>query len=112
LEPWASGIRELARRPNVWYKVSGLVTEAARPGERPTRDELYARVEPYLDVCLEAFGSGRLMVGSDWPVCTVVAGYADTMGIARRFAEILGEDESRAVLHDNCVAFYGLPSPD
>lgn len=108
LEPWASGVRELARRPNVWCKLSGLVTEAVKPGESLTVDELYARVEPYLEACLEAFGAGRLMVGSDWPVCTVVAGYGETMGIARRFVGRFSEDEQRAVLAGNCVAFYGL----
>lgn len=109
MEPWATGLRALAEREHVWCKLSGLVTEAAAPGERLHADELYRRVEPYLEVCLEAFGPGRLMVGSDWPVCTVVTGYAETMGLVRRFASRLSEDEQRRVLAANCEGFYRLP---
>src|SRR5262252_8202766 len=69
LEPWAGHLRELARRPNVWCKISGLVTEADWTGWRPEH------LRPYLDVAFEAFGAGRVMFGSDWPVCLVAAPY-------------------------------------
>ncbi|MFC6085909.1 amidohydrolase family protein [Sphaerisporangium aureirubrum] len=62
LEPWAGLIRELAAEPNVTAKLSGLITEAASDWDA---DALW----PYVDVALDAFGPGRLMFGSDWPVC-------------------------------------------
>ena len=67
LEPWAARVRELALRPNVWCKVSGMVTEADWTHWRP------AELRPYLDVAFEAFGTDRRMFGSDWPVCLVAA---------------------------------------
>ncbi|MEO6803723.1 MAG: amidohydrolase family protein [Granulicella sp.] len=63
LEPWRMHLHELARRPNVTCKLSGLVTEAN--WESWTLETL----TPYLDAVLEAFGAERLMAGSDWPVC-------------------------------------------
>ena len=69
LEPWSRDLRALARRPNVYCKLSGLATEADH--ERWSLDDL----RPYMDVVLEAFGPRRLMFGSDWPVCTLAASY-------------------------------------
>jgi L-fuconolactonase len=75
-EPWTKLVRELARCPNVTAKVSGLVTEA----EPATYRESCAY---YVDTALEAFGRGRLVIGSDWPVCTLVAGYGEVIDLAR-----------------------------
>lgn len=63
LEPWAGLIRELAAEPNVTAKLSGLITEAVWD------DWDGAALRPYVDVALDAFGPGRLMFGTDWPVC-------------------------------------------
>jgi L-fuconolactonase len=75
LQPWDADIRQLAQFPNVFCKLSGLVTEADWKSWRP---EYFA---PYLDVAFECFGPDRLMIGSDWPVCTVAASYAQTMDV-------------------------------
>jgi L-fuconolactonase len=75
LHPWTSGVRELAKFPNVLCKLSGLVTEADWQTWKP------AQITPYLDVALEYFGPDRLMAGSDWPVCTVAASYSQAMGL-------------------------------
>src|SRR5207244_1698844 len=64
LQPWQSGVRELAQDTNVFCKLSGLVTEA------DWKNWKSSDFEPYLDVALESFGKDRLMIGSDWPVCT------------------------------------------
>ena len=72
LEPWATMIGELAARPNVACKVSGLVTEAGAGWQR----EQFA---PYVDVLLASFGPGRLLFGSDWPVCLLAATYAEVL---------------------------------
>src|SRR5687767_8650355 len=70
IHAWENGIRQIAKCPNVFCKVSGLVTEA--DWRRWTPHD----VRPYLDVVFECFGAHRLLVGSDWPVCTVAADYA------------------------------------
>jgi L-fuconolactonase len=67
---WAADIRELARRPNVACKLSGMVTEADWHTWTP------ASLRPYFDAVLEAFTPGRLMIGTDWPVMTVACSYA------------------------------------
>jgi L-fuconolactonase len=102
LEPWASQIGDLAARPNVSCKVSGLVTEAG-PGWRPPR------IGPYLDHLVDAFGPGRLMFGSDWPVCTLAASYAEVAALARNaLAGRLGPAELDAVFRANAISVYRL----
>jgi L-fuconolactonase len=80
-----------------------MVTEAVRRGWK--RDDF----TPYLDVVLEAFGPERLMFGSDWPVCTLAAGYPDTIGIVREFLAPLAEAEREAIEGGNAARFYSLP---
>jgi L-fuconolactonase len=103
-EPWASLIRDLAARPNVSCKVSGLVTEAGR-GWRP------GQIAPYVDHLLDCFGPDRLMFGSDWPVCTLAAGYAEVVAVARDvMAPRLGPAELNAVFAANAISAYRLPT--
>lgn len=103
LEPWATMTRELAARPNVVCKVSGLVTEAG-PG---WRREQFA---PYVEVLLEAFGPGRLMFGSDWPVCLLAASYAEVVGLARDLlSPHLSRAEDAGFFAGNARAVYALP---
>lgn len=102
LEPWASQISELAARPNVSCKVSGLVTEAGT-GWRP------AQIVPYIDHLADRFGPPRLMFGSDWPVCTLAANYAEVVALARdALAGRLGPAELDAVFGANAIAVYRL----
>jgi L-fuconolactonase len=101
-EPWASQISDLAARPNVSCKVSGLVTEAG-PGWRP------AQIAPYIDHLADRFGPGRLIFGSDWPVCTLAASYAGVMALARdSLSGRLGLAELEAFFAANAIAVYGL----
>jgi L-fuconolactonase len=101
-EPWASLIGDLAARPNVSCKVSGLVTEAG-PGWRPDQ------IGPYIDHLLDRFGPGRLIFGSDWPVCTLAASYGDVIALARDALESrLGPAELNAVFAANAIAAYRL----
>jgi L-fuconolactonase len=67
-----------------------------------------AQLEPYLDIVLEAFGPSRLMIGSDWPVCTCAADYQRTMGTAIDWAAKLGEAERAEFLGGTCARFYGI----
>ena len=103
LEPWRTHMHELARRENVVCKVSGMVTEA--DWERWTPEAL----QPYLDLCVEAFGPGRLMVGSDWPVCLVAASYSRWWEVLRQYFAAFGAEEKKRIFGGNAVEFYALP---
>jgi L-fuconolactonase len=72
---WRGHLNEIAALPNVCCKLSGLVTEA--DWDTWTRVQL----RPYLDAALESFGPERLMIGSDWPVCTLAGTYKDVIGV-------------------------------
>ncbi len=102
LEPWATHLRELARRRNVCCKVSGLVTEADWTHWHA------ADLRPYLDVAFDAFGVDRLMFGSDWPVCLVAGGYGQMLGLVREYAGALSSDERSALFGGTATRFYGL----
>lgn len=102
VEPWAARVRELGRCPNVWCKVSGLVTEADWTAWTE------ADLRPYLDVVFEAFGPERLMVGSDWPVCTLAASHARVGEVIHRYAAQASEAERRALFGDTARQFYKL----
>jgi L-fuconolactonase len=101
-EPWATDLRRLASYPNVTCKISGMVTEA------DWKHWNAADFTPYLDVVFECFGTKRLMVGSDWPVCTLAASYAEVMQIAADYIGELSKDEQAAVWGGNAQRFYGL----
>ena len=102
IEPWARDIRALAECKNVWCKLSGMVTEARWQHWKP------ADFKPYLEVVFEAFGPGRLMTGSDWPVCTVSATYKDTMAIVSDTIATLVPEEPEGILGGNCARAYRL----
>ncbi len=102
IRAWSRGIRELAAAPNAVAKLSGLVTEAG--WRKWTPDEM----RPYLDVAFECFGPGRLMIGSDWPVCTLAAGYGRTMSLVTQYLEGRPAAERDAVLGGNAQAFWKL----
>ncbi|MGW0767163.1 amidohydrolase family protein [Streptomyces sp. NPDC002676] len=105
LAPWAADVRRLAALPNTVCKLSGMVTEAA-PGNWRTED-----LAPYADTVLDAFGPRRLLFGSDWPVCTLQAGYGEVVRIADRLTDRLSPAEKDAVFHENAAAVYGLRPP-
>ena len=102
LDGWREGIRRLAELPHVTCKLSGLVTEARWDGWTA------ADLRPYLDVVLEAFGPGRLMVGSDWPVCLLAADYPTVIGLVRDLVDPLSDAEQAAILGGTAARFYGI----
>lgn len=102
MEPWSSLIRDLAKRQNVWCKVSGMVTEA--DWATWTAQSL----RPYLDVVAEAFGPGRLMVGSDWPVCLVACGYRQWFDLLDEYFSEFTESEREAVFGKTAKQIYRL----
>lgn len=102
LEPWSTAVRTLAALPNTVCKLSGLVTEADR--KRWTVDDL----RPYVDTVLDAFGPDRLMFGSDWPVCTLAATYAEVIDIARELTSSLNDSERAALFAGTATRVYRL----
>ncbi|MGW1184643.1 amidohydrolase family protein [Streptomyces drozdowiczii] len=101
-EPWAGDLRALAALPNTVCKLSGLVTEADR--RTWSTDDL----RPYAETVIDAFGPGRLMFGSDWPVCRLAATYTEVLDTARALIQDLGEEERAAVLATTAEHVYGL----
>lgn len=99
---WARGIRELASFPNVHAKVSGLVTEADWQVWKPED------VRPYLDVAFESFGAKRLMIGSDWPVCTVAASYTRVVKLMTDYMKGYAVEDREAVFGGNAANFWRL----
>ncbi len=102
MEPWATEMGRLAENANVFCKASDMVTEA--DWERWQPEDFH----PYLDVVFEAFGAERVMIGSDWPVCTVAGSYEQVMGIVQDYIEGFSAEEKRAVLGGNAVRVYGV----
>jgi len=103
LEPWNTEIRALAQFPNVWCKVSGMVTEGRWTGWSAED------FRPYLDTVFEAFSPDRILIGSDWPVCTVAADYSRALGIVTDYIAQFPRERQDAILGGNCAAFYRLP---
>ena len=102
MEPWRSLMTDLARRPNVCCKLSSVITQA--DWQSWTDSDIF----PFLDVACEAFGTSRIMVGSDWPVSTCAADYATTMGLFERWSNMLSSSENAAFMGGNCARFYGI----
>ncbi|MFE6973925.1 amidohydrolase family protein [Streptomyces sp. NPDC057682] len=100
--PWADDLRGLAALPNTVCKLSGLVTEA--DVHRWTADTL----RPYADTVLDAFGPGRLMFGSDWPVCRLAATYTQVVDTARTLTDGLSDTEREAVFATTAERVYVL----
>ncbi|PWC35783.1 amidohydrolase family protein [Azospirillum sp. TSO35-2] len=95
---WAADMAALAELPNVWCKLSGLLTEA---GDRTGIDD----IRPYTDRLIALFGTGRLIWGSDWPVLRLAGDYAGWLEMCRRLVPL---PDHRAVFGGNAAAFYGL----
>ncbi|UUU36231.1 amidohydrolase family protein [Streptomyces sp. CA-210063] len=102
LEPWAGEIRRLAALPNTVCKLSGLVTEA------DWTSWSVADLVPYADTVLDAFGPGRLMFGSDWPVCLLASDYVEVIDVAESLVSAVSLAEDREVFGGTAIRTYGL----
>ncbi len=101
-EEWKDAIRAVAAFPNVSCKISGMVTEADWKHWKPEH------FRPYLDTVVEAFGLGRIVFGSDWPVCLVAAEYAQVVGIVEDYFAGFSAEERAALFGGNAARFYSL----
>jgi L-fuconolactonase len=102
LSPWRENIRELARRPNVYCKISGLITEADQQRWKPED------LEPYLQTVLAAFGPKRLLFGSDWPVCLLAGQYQQWVTVVEHLVSRLSPTEQEWVWSCTAQLAYRL----
>ena len=94
---WSALMRAIAKHENVYCKVSGMVTEADWRGWKQED------FRPYIDLVTEAFGTKRLLFGSDWPVCLLGASYGEVLGIVQAY---FSDVEIAAVIGKNGARFY------
>ncbi|MCH5597599.1 amidohydrolase family protein [Niabella ginsengisoli] len=102
IDGWKQDIQAIATLPNVSCKISGMVTEADWKKWKP------ADFTPYLDTVVEAFGTKRIMYGSDWPVCLVAASYKKMKSIVDHYFATFSETEKNAFYGGNAIKFYKL----
>jgi L-fuconolactonase len=102
IDEWKALIQEIATHPQVYCKLSGLFTEARWKEWSPS--EFY----PYLDVVFEAFGTGRLMYGSDWPVMLLSGIYVQWKSLLEKYMENFDEETRAAVFGGNAINFYNI----
>jgi len=102
LSPWDKNMREMARRENVYCKLSGMVTEADHARWTP------AVLQPYIDVVLSAFGPKRMMYGSDWPVILLASDYERWFRTVRAAIDKLSKSEQDRIMGGTAAEAYGI----
>ena len=102
LAPWQSNLTQLAQRPNVYCKVSGMVTEAVWGAW--SEEQLM----PYFDIIFSAFGPKRLMFGSDWPMCLLATPYGRWFRLVEKYVTRLSDTEQERFWDGTAVEAYGL----
>jgi L-fuconolactonase len=99
---WKEQIRIMSAHPNLFCKLSGMITEAHWQKWR------YEDVNPYLEIAAEYFGVDRLCFGSDWPVCLVAGKYAEVLDIVQKFVRQVSEKDQKKIMAENAIKFYNL----
>ena len=101
-EGWATMMTAIGKHENVSCKMSGMVTEAEYNTWTPEQ------IHPYMNVALEAFGSSRILFGSDWPVCLVAGNYSKIKKLTTDFISQLSQIEQNSIMGTNAIEFYNL----
>ena len=101
-QPWKDQLRELASRPDIHCKLSGVTTEADH--QNWNRDEL----RPYIEHVLDCFGPDRVIFGSDWPVVDLAADYLTWFDIVQDSISHFSAQDQQKIMHDNGSRFYRL----
>ena len=105
-DDWVAAMKVAASIPRMHIKLSGLVTEADPANWKPSD------LKPYVEKVVELFGAGRVMFGSDWPVCLLAArSYEEVFTALQTCLAGLSEAEKALVLGENARRFYGLEAP-
>jgi L-fuconolactonase len=102
IDEWGRELKSIASAPNVWCKLSGLVTEASWTNWR-VEDFI-----PYVDKVLEYFGPQRMMFGSDWPVCLLAASYEQVVELFQTLLADLSEHDRELIFSKNASQFYRI----
>lgn len=102
IDDWKALMKEMGQMPHVSCKLSGLLTEAS------WKNWSAADYYPYLDVVFEAFGTGRLMFGSDWPVMLLSGIYVQWKSLLEKYMENFPHEEREKVFGANAIQFYNL----
>ncbi len=102
LSPWREDMIALGKRPNVYCKLSGMITEA------DWKKWSSADLAPYLDTALQAFGPKRLLFGSDWPVMLVAGQYKPWVELIKQTIKRYSTAEQEQILAKNAIEAYGL----
>ena len=101
---WAKDIKELAKRPNIVCKVSGII-KTVKPGTSAIK-----ALTPVVLPTIEAFGIDRVMFGGDWPVCNLTSSFRGWVETLNEIVKDRPSDEKHKLFHENAKRFYGLPS--
>lgn len=101
---WRKHMPGLAALPNVAVKLSGMVTEASWASWTP------ADLQPFVASVVEWFGTGRLVFGSDWPVCLLAASYDDVVSGLEEALGLISPDDAARIFGLNAVNVYRLRS--
>ncbi|MCP4784627.1 MAG: amidohydrolase family protein [Fuerstiella sp.] len=99
---WADDLKAAAECPNIYCKLSGMVTEADWKNWKPSD------LKPYVETALEAFGPERCMYGSDWPVCELAATYEQVYNALGEVLGSISETERSQIMGGTAQKFYGL----
>ena len=102
IEPWLSDLRKVANVESIYIKLSGMVTEADL--KKWTIDDL----RPYAHHVFSMFGYDRIMIGSDWPVCTLAAEYEKVIETTRSLIGNLDQNSQKKILSETAKEFYDL----
>lgn len=102
INSWFKQMKEIAQLPNVYCKVSGLLTETNWKQWKP--EDFY----PYLDVVFNAFGTQRILFGGDWPVLLLSGKYIEWKELLMTYMNKFSAEEKKAVFGLNASKFYNL----
>lgn len=102
IDEWAGTMKEIAKHPNVYCKLSGLFTEAKWKQWGP--GEFYM----YLDVVFDSFGTDRVLFGSDWPVILLSGMYVQWKSLLEKYMENFDREDKEKVFSKNAISFYNL----
>jgi len=102
ISDWKRDLEEVSKYENVFCKVSGMVTEA------DLKNWKNEDLAPYLDVVVKAFGTHRIMYGSDWPVCLAAGSYTEVVNSVRSYFQSFSVHEQQLFFGGNAAEFYHL----
>ena len=99
---WKSAMLQAAQHPMAYCKISGMATEG--DWQNWEAKDFF----PFMDVVFDAFGTNRVMYGSDWPVCLLSGAYGKVKGIVDTYLNQFSAEDRALVMGANAQKFYKL----